>query len=285
MIAGSPNERADAWEHAREMDALGPACLAEGIQLEELVWNAPDWDPADFEAFVIGTTWDYQEHAEHFLSRLQELQDQAPLLNPLSTVRWNLDKRYLADMEERGITIVPTQWCERFDDAALAAARANWPGEAVVAKPLVGAGAWRQAKISRDEALPEPELLPLGKAMVQPFLPAAQSEGELSFLFFDRHFSHCLQKRAQAGDYRVQAIYGGTEKVYTPSTEELSIAQRAIDAISGDLLYARVDLMRLPSGTLALMELELIEPYFYPEQGPNCGILFAAGLRHRIARA
>lgn len=285
MIAGSPDERADSWEHALEMQALVPACAQNGIELIELVWNATGWQPGDFDAFVIGTTWDYQEQAEAFLARLEQLESHAPLLNPLETVRWNLDKRYLADMEARGVPVVPTRYCARFDQAELDAARAAWPDGAIVVKPLVGACAWRQAKIDRDEALPSAERLPLGAAMVQPFLTSAQTEGEYSYLFFNRTFSHCLQKRPQAGDYRVQAIYGGTETIHAPSSEELAIAQAAVDAIEGDLLYARVDFMRRADGKLALMELELIEPYFYPEQGPRCGEFFAAGLRAQLTRA
>lgn len=284
MIAGSPDERADSFEHALEIEALVPACAQAGIELVELVWNAKDWSPSDYDAFVIGTTWDYQEQSEAFLDRLGELEQTAPLLNPLATVRWNLDKRYLADMEERGVPTVPTRYCVRMDSAELEAARAAWPDQAIVVKPLVGAGAWRQAKIECGESLPDAELLPLGEAMVQPFLSSAQTEGEYSYLFFDRVYSHCLQKRPQAGDYRVQAIYGGTESIHQPSNEELAIAQAAVDAIEGELLYARVDFMRLASGALALMELELIEPYFYPEQGPRCGELFADGLRAQLAR-
>ena len=34
---------------------------------------------------------------------------------------------------------------------------------------------------------------------------------------------------------------------------------------------------RLPSGELAVMEAEMIEPYLYPEQGPDLG--------ERVARA
>ena len=43
-------------------------------------------------------------------------------------------------------------------------------------------------------------------------------------------------------------------------------------------LYARVDLIADADGAPALMELELIEPYHYPEQGPGCGARFAEAL-------
>lgn len=285
MIAGSPDERGDSWEHALEMQALVPACREAGIRLEELVWNAADWSAAEFDAFVIGTTWDYQEQADAFLERLAELEQIAPLLNPLATVRWNLDKRYLADMQQRGVRVVPTRWIEVVTQGEIDAALHAWDADAVVVKPVVGAGAWRQAKVRRGEALPDASELPPGEAMVQPFLDAVREEGEYSFLFFDRSFSHCLQKCPKPGDYRVQALYGGVESVFTPGPEELAVAQAAIDAIHGELLYARVDLMRLASGELALMELELIEPYFYPEQGPQCGERFAAGLLQQLQRA
>ena len=43
-------------------------------------------------------------------------------------------------------------------------------------------------------------------------------------------------------------------------------------------VYARIDMVRLESGQLAVIEAELIEPYLYPEQGPDFGRLLAEGL-------
>ena len=288
MIAGSPDERADAWEHAAEMRALVPACAARGIQLEEAVWNDPALPVQDYAAFVIGTTWDYQEQTPAFLARLEELEAHAPVLNSLQTVRWNLHKRYLNDLEDRGLRIVPTAWVEQLTAAQIEAQCAAWGCDAVVVKPGIGAGAWRQARIERGAPLPPAEELPpvlahpLGHTMVQPFLPSIQTEGELSFLFFDRQFSHCLRKRPQPGDYRVQALYGGAEEVHPPSEEEMRFAQSVAEALGDELLYARVDLVRLPDQQLAVIELELIEPYLYPEQGPNLGRLMARAVAGRL---
>jgi len=38
----------------------------------------------------------------------------------------------------------------------------------------------------------------------------------------------------------------------------------------------------MEDGSLALMEAELIEPYLYPEQGPELGDRLAAALARRI---
>jgi len=278
MIPGSPDEREDSWEHALEMQLLQPACAAAGIELCELVWDAPDWQVEDFDAFVVGTTWDYQEKGEAFLARLSQIEELRPLLNPLATLRWNLDKSYLRELAERGVPTVPTLWIDAVNPTEVEAAFRHWNCDSIVVKPQVGAGAWRQARIERGAALPPASELPLAAAMIQPFLPSAQSEGEYSLLYFDREFSHAAQKVPRAGDYRVQAVFGGRESRYQPSAAELRAAQSVVDAIEGPLLYARVDLMRLNDGQLALMELELIEPYLYPEQGPEMGGAFATAL-------
>lgn len=120
--------------------------------------------------------------------------------------------------------------------------------------------------------------------MIQPFLPAVAEEGEYAFLFFGGEFSHCARKIPAGGDYRVQSEYGGREEVHHPSGQELALARSVLDRIDGDPLYARVDMLRGLDGQLALIEIELIEPYLYPEQGPEMGEIFAAALGRMLNR-
>ncbi len=284
MMPGHPDERIDAWEHEREFTPMRDACAHLGIDLREAIWDDPALDPAAFDAIVIGTTWDYMHQPEAFLDRLAHLASGAPLLNPLDTVRWNLDKRYLDDLAERGAPVIPTLWRDNADADTIEQAFDELDTDELVVKPIVGGGAWRQARVKRHEPLPPAEELPPGQTMIQPFLPAAASEGEYSFLYFDRAFSHALVKVAKAGDYRIQSAFGGREHVHNPTPEELALAGRVLAAVEGGLLYARVDMMRLPSGELALMELELIEPYLYPEQGPAMGKAFADALARVLDR-
>ena len=148
----------------------------------------------------------------------------------------------------------------------------------VVVKPIIGASAWRQARVRRGAALPAADELPLERCLIQPYLPAVAEEGEYSFLFFGGEFSHCAQKVPARGDYRVQSRFGAKEHVYAPNADELALARRVLAAAKEELLYARVDMVRGLDGALAVMELELIEPYLYPEQGPQMGELFADAL-------
>ena len=43
-------------------------------------------------------------------------------------------------------------------------------------------------------------------------------------------------------------------------------------------LYARIDMVRLGSGALAVIEVELIEPYLYPLQSLGFGAMLADGV-------
>lgn len=281
MLPGHPDEREDSWEHEAEYVPMEAACAALGIRLEAVVWDDPQLQPSDYDAFVIGTTWDYAEKPEQFLRVLEQLSAAKPLFNSLDIVRWNLDKRYLVDLEQKGIQVVPTLWRSAADQPTIDVAFQELSCQEVVVKPQVGASAWRQVRVKQGDPLPPAEELPLGACMIQPFLPAAVSEGEYSFLFFGGRFSHCALKRSAPGDYRVQSMYGGKEVIHEPSAAELAQAAAVLQAVEEPLLYARVDVMRGADGELLLMELELIEPYLYPEQGPRLGETFAAAL-HRL---
>ncbi|WP_345398535.1 hypothetical protein [Nonomuraea salmonea] len=55
-----------------------------------------------------------------------------------------------------------------------------------------------------------------------------------------------------------------------------------LTAVPHDLLYARIDLVRLPGGEPVLIELELTEPYFFLNLDPAAPARFAAALRELL---
>jgi hypothetical protein len=117
-------------------------------------------------------------------------------------------------------------------------------------------------------------------AMIQPFLPAIQREGELSFIFVAGRFSHALTKQAPAGEYRIQSLYGGIETALEPIPADRAAAEAvmALLPFAQAPLYARIDMIRLDSRELAVIEAELIEPYLYPLQGPGFGAMLAEAM-------
>ena len=291
MVPGCPGVRGDLHELELQLAAMVPACAARGLALELRTWDDPAllWavENGVYQAVVVGTPWDYSERAAAFCAVLERCARSVPVCNPPQVVRWNASKSYLRELEQAGVAVVPTEWVARVDAESLARARRRFGEQKLVAKPVVGACAVRQICVAPGEALPPEAERPPGAAMVQPFLPAVQREGELSFVFFGGRFSHALRKRPGRGDYRVQSIYGGREEVYAPPAAERELAAGVLGAVPGvapeELLLARVDMVRDEAGLLRLMELELIEPYLYPEQGPELGTRFAAALERRLA--
>jgi glutathione synthase/RimK-type ligase-like ATP-grasp enzyme len=131
----------DSLDEFVSYDQLVIDCLKDlGIQAVEVSWRAanPDWD--QYELVVIRTPWDYQKDAEKFLQVLEQIeQSSARLLNSLETVRWNIRKTYLQDLESRGVQVIPTTWLQSPSASELASLAQRWTTEGFVVKPVVGA--------------------------------------------------------------------------------------------------------------------------------------------------
>ena len=287
MMKDRPGARDDWFEFDLEFGALSQACAAEGISLEACIWDQP-FDASVYDGFMVGTVWDYPPKLQLFLDTLDRLNEIAPVYNSPALVRWNIEKTYLKALDEAGAPSIPTLWADKADADAIAAGFDRFGGDKIVVKPLVGGGAWRQALIKKGEALPDADDLPLGACLIQPFLPGVPEEGEYSMIFFGGRFSHALNKRPKSGDYRVQSLYGATEVRWEPSEADLALAREVLNAaraITGEdeFLYARVDMVRGLTGGLVVMELEIIEPYLYPEQGPDMGAVFVEALKDKLA--
>lgn len=282
-LPGTEPRRGDAFEHDLEVAALRPAFAAAGMELVEIDWCAPLERFDGLDAVLLGTAWDYQDRAKEFLARLETLEARGvSVCNPPEVVRWNIDKRYLQALAEAGATVVPTAWHDDPGRAEVEAAMDAFGTARVVVKRQVGAGGLGQHSFT-GETLPDPSWRMDRPAMIQPFLPAILSEGEFTFVFVNGRFSHGVNKRAAAGEYRIQSLFGGSETRYEPGAADLATAEAVVAALPfPDLLYARVDMVRLPCGDLAVMECELIEPYLYPEQGPDLGERLAAALASRL---
>lgn len=202
------------------------------------------------------------------------------LANPAPVLAWNSDKRYLERLAQRGIAIPPTTWTERvtrreLDDAFDATGAAQ-----LILKPTVSGGAWKTLRLRRGDALTD---APVGAAMIQPYLPTIETEGETSMLFFGGRLSHAVNKRPTSGEFRIQVQYGG---VYTalaePPAGALALAEQTLAAIDEPLLYARIDAVPDRDGRWLLMEAELIEPDFYLGTDPQAGMAFAQAVRQRL---
>lgn len=282
-LPGSPSRRYDAFEHDYQIAALRDG-LAGRAEVTDIDWRAPFDELAKFDLALIGTAWDYTAAKDEFLERLEALEAAGVVVcNSSAVVRWNADKRYLVDLAERGAVTIPTLWPATPTEADLGAAFDHFGCNKLVVKRQVGSGAEGQDCFTRDDpalagwAMDRP-------GMIQPFLSSIQGEGEISFIFVDGALSHALTKQAQPGEYRIQSSFGGIETAIETSHADRAAAEGIMAALpfAAPPLYARIDMVRLEDGRLAVMEAELIEPYLYPLQGPNFGAKLAEAIMRRI---
>lgn len=257
-----------------------------GITVVPAVWNDPKVDWKGFDLVVVRSPWDYHEHGEEFRHWFIALDRVgAQVANPTSVLRWNLDKVYLRWIEERGGTIVPTEWVERGKEVDIAAVLARRGWSRAVLKPTLSASAantWvtSPAKAAGDQAKVQPILERCG-LMIQPFVAEIETEGEISMLFYGGKFSHAVRKRPAAGDFRVQTDHGGTVEAATAGPTTLRAAQQIVDLRGDELLYARVDGV-VVGDEFQLMEFEVLEPQLFLPFHPQGAERFAEAVAHYL---
>ena len=245
-----------------------------------------DWTKADdFSGFDLVTpllAWGYPRDCPRWFALLDRLEaEKIRVSNPVSILRWNSDKAYLAELDAAGIASVPTILSLLLDRVALEDARKTFNVETLVVKPPISGGADGTFRLERDDIVPAS--VAGQRMMIQPYLPNIAEEGEYSLFYFAGVFSHSILKRPAKGDFRVQEQYGGQEEAVTAPEDALTLAQRALTATSeitktGTLAYARVDILRDGDGVFRLMELELIEPSLFLRFAPDAGAAFAKAL-------
>jgi glutathione synthase/RimK-type ligase-like ATP-grasp enzyme len=239
---------------------------AQGFQASPVVWSDPNIDWNQFDIALLRSTWDYLDAAEYFLDVLSKIESSAcKLFNPLSVVRWNMDKHYLLDMEQREVQIIPTFMASHVELDTLNKLFVENRWETVILKPTIGLAASNTYRIplnKLENVLTKIRVdQPHSEYLIQPFIEDIVVEGEWSFVYFNQQLSHVLLKKPALGDYRVQGIYGGTIQSAKPQSPDLLQAASVLDSLPSDILYARLDFVRA-NGQLSVMEVELIEPIF-----------------------
>ncbi len=251
-----------------------------------------DWDAVDL--LVIRSPWNWTRHVEAFRRWLDRIES-TRLFNPAAVVRWNLDKRYLADLAALGVPIVPTTFVSSVDDidAALAAFGSN----EVVVKPTVSAGSRLTGRFAADHPAARELCLSIldddNEAMVQPHVASVAVDGEVGTVAFDGVISHAFRKGpllALGGGF-VTGDYSERISPHMLAPDERAVVDTVLDALASvctqrgfadePLLYARVDTVYLDDGSVALLELEVFEPCFFLEVDPDSADRFVRAVERR----
>jgi glutathione synthase/RimK-type ligase-like ATP-grasp enzyme len=249
---------------------LSAALAARGVEATPAIWDDATVDWRAFDLVVVRSTWDYPDRREEFLTWAGTLPH---VLNRPEVLRWNTDKRYLQVLS---VDVTPTTFVEPGSPIEI-------PDTPFVVKPAVGAGSIGAARYAAGDAQAAEHVSALheqGKTViVQPYVEAVDSEGEVALMYLEGVFSHAVRKEALlavgagpgSGLYLEEKLTG-----VEPSREELLLGEQTLEALPFErdgLLYARVDLLPGP----LLLEVELTEPSLF--------IGYAEGAAERFADA
>ncbi len=266
-----------------------------GVDALTAVWSDPAVGWSGFDLVVANGAWDNIHHAAAFLAWVDRVAaGGVPVVNSPATLRWNLDKRYLCDLEAAGVPTVPTQWAEPGGGPLDPSALALPPGEIVV-KPSVSGGGYRTARYEPHEhevaRAHVAELVGSGRtAMIQPYQDAVDLAGEAGLVFLGGSFSHAIHKgpMIRRGTGAVDSLIANQVVTgATATSAQLALGRRALAAaeeLLGPTAYARVDIVERSDGEAALLELELLDPVLFFVEVPEAADAFARVLRARISR-
>ena len=269
-------------------DRLADALRARGVDATLAVWNDPAVGWSTFDRVIVRSTWDYTHQLDRFLAWADAV---GPTLrNRPELIRWNTDKRYVADLAEAGLPVVDTRFVEPGDPAPAL------EGEIVV-KPTVSAGArdtGRFGPATHDAA--RALIARLGAdgrtAMLQRYLPGVEAQGETAIVCFGGAPSHVLRKRAvlrpdEEAPVRDDAL-GSAEAMYDDdlvtagdaTDAEHELARREVgylrERFGTTPLYVRVDMVPGPAADPVVLEVEAVEPNFYLHTAPEAADRLAA---------
>ncbi len=260
---------------------LLPALAARGADPTAVVWHDAAVDPASFDLLVIRSPWDYPERPAEFAAWLDRAERATRVVNSPATVRWNLDKTYLRDLESAGIRVVPTTYATTAD-AAGAAIDAH---ERVVVKPAVSAGARDTGLFDASDAAAvalATRIVARGDvAMIQPEIEELSEGREKALYVIGGDLTHAISKGAilaPGGGFRGGVYRENPVPVEATPAERAFAADvlRAVRRATGGEppLYARVDTVDSARYGLCLLEVELVEPALNLHVAPHVtGIL------------
>jgi hypothetical protein len=216
VLAGCPHQVTGDGDDA----GLVAALRHRGLHARWLSWDDPD--VAGAHLVILRATHDYADRLDEFLAWTTGV---ANLLNPPAVVAWNADRRYLADLADRGVPTVP-------GEVVAPGERVRLPRRgAVFVGPTVGSGTRRFSDRSAAAAY-------IGEATQNVFVQPADPAAETELVFVGGKPSHAFPPE--------------------PDFELWDVGAAALAAAAPDpseLLYARAHL----SGA-RLVELQLVDP-------------------------
>jgi glutathione synthase/RimK-type ligase-like ATP-grasp enzyme len=277
----------------RESIFLKEALDNRGIETSIVYWEDPEIDWSEADLSISRTTSSYLFNPEKFFNWAKQVEETSTLWNPSHVMNWNHHKRYIMELQEKGIPVPETILIPQNTDKPFETILDEIPWEDFVVKPCIGAGSVGLERFNKDSPdlkqhfmnlnrygfhidyprLGRLDLLPCD-TLVQPYLPEIIQNGEASLIYYGGEFSHSVIKYVKSGDFRAHPGWGAEVLLYNASPEEIEVGHNVLDAVGYPTEYARLDMMPNEEGPVVI-EVELIDPMMFFDHQPETAEAYA----------
>ncbi len=243
--------------------------VEKALNNQGLITTKKDWNDANFDwestkIALFRTTWDYFDQFSNFRIWLDNVKDKCSLINSYQQINWNLDKHYLNDLKNWGISVPKSIFIKKNSKQNLNKICVENKWEEIVVKPTISGAARHTYRLNIKKLegfeLKWQELIKNEDFIIQEFQKNIIKKGEVAVMLFGGEYTHSVLKKAKTGDFRVQDDFGGSVTNYQADKEMIGLAKKAIKKLTPTPSYARVDIIWDNNNQLAVSELELIEP-------------------------
>ncbi len=200
-----------------------------------------------------------------FIRGLKDLE--GIVINNPSTMIENFDKRYLLNLQEKGVPVIPTEEVTGWDYKSINNFKFKGYSESLIKPRIFGE---RSKGIKKIKEFPfnkksfEDFKKKYGeKILLQPFIKDITKYGERSLVFVGDNFSHAI--------YRHRDVWftNTTEKPApetNPKREELKTAEKVFENWEGEYDITRIDFIT-HKGKSLISEVEMINPNLWLGEG------------------
>lgn len=239
-------------EFRKDLRLASEALVRRGATVDTVRWGDPEVRWGRFDRVVVHSARG-RSAGPDFLEWADRIGPEV-LRNPPALLRWNSDRRYLAELDGSGLPVPPTLLVAPLGPVPELHAE-------VVVRPVVGDDPDGSGRFRPDAGSELTELLArLGRqdriAMVQPWLDETETVGETGLIFFGGRFAYALKNETMLPPDEADPA-------------EVGLGLRTVEWLTGKFgrppLHLRVNTLMTRQGPL-IMEVEAIEPRFCLDQ-------------------
>ena len=256
-----------------------------GLNVNRKSWSDKSYKWEDTKFAIFRTTWDYFDRYDEFFKWIEKTKMKTKFINSEEIIKWNIDKKYLIELEKKGINIAPTILIKNTEKINLKQLFHTTKWKEAVIKPAISGAAKNTYRVNKENYTEYEkkfnDLIKEESMLFQEFLDDILKNGEISLILIEGKYTHSIKKIAKKGDFRVQDDHGGKVVDYNATQGEINFAKKCLEATDYTPIYARVDIIYDNNNKPSLSELELIEPELWFRNYPQAAKLLAESIYNK----